>query len=912
MAEIIGDKEVIDPSVYATDELLRDGSSIHIRAIRPQDKPKLRQHFDRLSPESVYFRFLGYKKELTEQELARFTELDFVRHVGLVATLRRGAQEDFIGVGRYVRGDNPSRAEVAFAVLDEYQGRGIGTLLLTHLARIARASGITEFEADVLGENNRMLEVFGKSGFRVHRSSKAGVIHISISTVPTKQSLEASESREWLAAAQSMTRVLRPRSVAVVGASRETSKIGGALLANIRRGGFKGAVYPINPATAEVQGLKSYPSVSAVGKPIDLAVIALPAEAVEKAVDECARAGTQAVVVISAGFAEVSQAGREAERRLTELVRASGMRMVGPNCMGVINTDPAVSLNATFAPTEPLAGNIGMFTQSGALGIAILDYARRLGLGFSTFVSAGNRADVSNNDLLAYWKDDARTGVVVLYLESVGNPRKFARIARAVARQKPIVAVKSGRSAAGTRAASSHSAALANLDVAVEALFAQAGVIRTSTLEEMFDVVAMLSSQPTLRGPRVGVVTNAGGPGILLADACEAHGLTLPPLADQTLEQLRSFLPPRAGFSNPIDMTASASAQDYERAIATVGADPAIDALVAIYIPPMVTRPEQTAVGIANGAGKVPADKPVLTVFLSAAQAPASLGAGPRGRLPCYAFPENAAMALAAAYRFGRWRERPEGKSLSLEPFARDVVRAVIDRVMKDSTQPRWLEPRDLATVLRAAGIEAATAEQTSVADAPLVADQLGYPLVAKAIAPGLIHKSDVGGVIMGLRSAEEVAHATATLAERMRAIGKTLDAVLLQREISGGIEALVGVTTDPTFGPLVVCGLGGVSVEVLKDASFRLHPVTDVDGEEMISGLRAARLLDGYRGAPPADRKALLSVILKVSALVEAVPEMSELDLNPVKVLAPGQGAVVVDGRMRLEPLASRFETAR
>ncbi len=908
MAELINDGGLVDPRNYAADELLRDGRSIHIRAIRPQDKARLREHFGRLSQQSVYFRFLGYKKALSEQEIARFTELDFVRHVGLVATLGVDERESFIGVSRYVRGDDPSRAEVAFAVLDEYQGLGIGTLLLTHLARIARQSGITEFEADVLGENNRMLEVFARSGFGVHRSSKAGVIHISISTGLTKQSIEASETREWLAAAQSMGRVLKPRSLALVGASRDASKIGGALLANIRREGFKGAVYPINPSAAEVQGLKSYPSISAVGAPIDLALIAVPAQAVEQMVDECARAGVQAVVVISAGFAEVSQAGREAERRLTELARASGMRLVGPNCMGVINTDPAVSLNATFAPSEPLPGNIGMFTQSGALGIAILDYARARGLGFSTFVSAGNRADVSNNDLLAYWMSDPRTSVVVLYLESVGNPRKFARLAPAVARHKPIVAVKSGRSAAGTRAASSHSAALANLDVAVEALFAQAGVIRTNTLEEMFDVVATLAAQPIPRGPRVGVVTNAGGPGILLADACEAHGLTLPQLAEETLSELRSFLPDRSGFSNPIDMTASAGARDYERAVALVGNDPGVDALIAIYIPPMVTRPEEIAAGIANGVARVPSEKPVLTVFISTARVPESLNAGPRGQLPCYAFPESAAMALAASYRFGCWRARPRGESVSLEPFARDVVRAVVERVLKDSAQACWLEPRDLATVLRAAGIETAAAEQTTAAEAPTVADRLGYPLVAKAIAPGLVHKSDIGAVIMGLRSAEEVAKAVQTLAERVKNAGKMLDGVLLQREISGGIEALVGVTTDPTFGPLLVCGLGGVTVELLKDVSFRLHPVTDVDADEMISGLRSARLLDGYRGAPAADREALRSIILRVSALVEAVPEITELDLNPVKVLAPGQGAVVVDGRMRLHPPMRRF----
>jgi len=892
-----------DLRAYAVEELLRDGSSIHIRAIQPEDKAKLYEHFKRLSPQSIYYRFLGPKKELTEEELTRFTNLDFVNHVGLVATLKKGDREEFIGVGRYIRGGDPKRAEVAFAVLDEYQGRGIGTLLLTHLARIARANGISEFEADVLGENNRMLEVFAKSGFKVRRSSRSGVIHLWISTSETPQSIEAVETRERIAAARSVARLLRPKSVAVIGASRNESKIGGALVANLVRHGFRGPIYPINPNAQEIQGLKCYRSIGEVPGEVDLALIAVPAEAVERVIVECGKVGVKGVVVLTAGFAEVSAEGAEAERRIASLARASGMRLVGPNCMGIINTDQEIRLNATFAPVQPLPGNIGMFTQSGALGIAILDYARAHQLGFSTFISAGNRADLSNNDLLAYWMDDPQTSVVALYLESVGNPRKFARLAPEVARRKPVVAVKSGRSAAGSRAASSHSAALANLDVAVDALFEQAGVIRTDTLEGLFDAVSMLSSQPIPPGPKIGVVTNAGGPGILLADACEAHGLVLPTLSEPTLEALRAFLPPRSGLANPIDMTASASAEDYERAIALVGNDPEVDALVVLYVPPMVTNPEQIAVGIAAGAGKVPSEKPVITVFLSTAGAPEALSSGPRGRLPVYNFPEGAALALASAWRYACWRKRPRGQIMSLSRFAREVVRAVVERVLKDASEPVWVEARDLATILRAAGIACVEAEQTLPEEAPEVARRLGYPLVAKAIAPGLVHKSDVGGVIMGLVCEQDVAQAVKTLQERMAAIGKPLTGVLLQRQIDQGIEALVGVTTDPTFGPLVVCGLGGVFVELLKDVSFRLHPVSDIDAAEMITHLRSAPLLDGYRGTPAADRQALVAVIQRVSALIDVVPEMTEMDLNPVKVLPSGKGAIVIDGRMRLKP---------
>ena len=901
----VSNASVSDSSHYEAEEILRDGGSIRIRAIRPDDKARLVDHFQRLSQRSAYFRFFGAKKRLTDEELRRFTEPDFVHHVGLVATLREGEAERIIGVGRYMMHDTDHRAEVAFAVADEHQGRGIGTLLLEHLAPIARAHGITEFEAEVLGDNNKMLEVFAKSGFVSRRSVESGVVHVTFPTEETEQFLQASYARERLAAAQSVRSFLNPRSVAVVGASREAGAIGHTLVANVKRCGFKGPIYPVNPSAGEIEGLRSYPSMSAIGAPVDLAVIAVPAAAVEEVVTDCARAGVRGVVVISGGSAEVSEAGRAAEKRLHQLVRSSGMRMVGPNCMGVLNTDPAVSLNATFAPTWPPAGNIGMLSQGGALGLAILDYVRTLNIGISTFVSVGNKADVSSNDLLCYWADDPRTSVLVLYLESFGNPRRFGRIAPEVARRKPIIAVKSGRSAAGTRAASSHSAALASLDVVVDALFEQAGVIRTNTLEELFDVAALLSAQPVPDGPRVGVVTNAGGPGILLADACEAQGLKLPELAPETLQRLREFLPEQARLANPIDMIASASPEHFERAITTVGADANVDSVVVIYIPLFLTQVNEIAAAIARGAGAVPAQKPVLSVFLSSKGAPPILSGGPRGSLPSYSFPENAALALAKAERYGRWRQRPRGVPLGLDRFARSTVRAVIDRVMAQAQGPQWLQTKDLAMLLRSAGIDFAPAEQTTPAEAVATAERMGYPLVAKVVAPGVIHKSDVGGVIMGLESPEAVRAAADTLVERMRAIGAQLDGILLQREVRGGIEALVGVTTDPTFGPLVVCGLGGIWVEVLRDVAFRLTPVTDVDAAEMIAKLRASKLLDGYRGAPPGDREALISVVMRISALVEVVPELRELDLNPVKVLEPGRGAIVVDGRLRVGPLA-------
>lgn len=889
---------------YTADGILRDGASVHIRAIRPDDRTELARGFAELSPEAVYFRFFRVKHRLTDAELTQFTELDFGRRAALVATRRVGDEERIIAIARYAVTDDapgpPHRAEVAFTVGDAFQGRGLGTLLLEHLAVLARANGITEFEADVLGENNRMLSVFAKSGFRVRRSLADGVFHVSFPTEETAEHTAVTDRRTQTAAARSLRPILAPRAVAVVGASREPGSIGAALVENLRAAGFTGAIHPVNPHAESVGGLRCHPTVQAIGQRVDLAVIAVPAVAVLDVVQDCARAGVHGVVVVSAGFAEVSDAGREAQRMLVELVRSSGMRLVGPNCMGVLNTDPAVSLNATFAPTWPAPGGVGMLSQGGALGLAILDHLRGLNLGVSTFVSVGNRADVSSNDLLSYWAEDVRTRVVLLYLETFGNPRTFARLAPAVARVKPIVAVKSGRSGGG-RAARRHPASPARTDAAVDALFAHAGVIRTPTLEAMFDVAALLSTQPPPPGPRVGVVTNAAAPGVLFADACEARDLVLPPLAPATLESLRAVLPADAALANPIDLRATGTAEHYERALAQVGADPGVDAVVVLYVPPVVTRPDDVAAAIARGAGRVPAEKPVLAVFLSARGAPALLGTGPRGAIPSYSFPENAAEALAAAVGWNRWRARPVGSAFALGPFAREAVRAVVDRVLAGADEGGWLEPEDLATILRAAGVGFAEIVRATPEGAVGTAPRLGYPLVAKAVSPGLLPGSDLRGVERGLDGPDGLAAAVERLGARLAEHGRRLDGVLLQREVQGGIDALVGVTTDPTFGPLVTCGLGGSWIGLLDDVSYGVPPVTDVDAEEMLSRLGAARLLAGYRGAPPGDRAALVSTIQRISALADIVPELLDLELSPVKVLAPGRGAIVVDGRMRI-----------
>lgn len=894
---------------YRAEAILRDGASIAIRSLTADDRAHVQAVFRRMSPASVRHRFFASKRELTESDLDVLARLGDERHVALIAMIRDNERERALGIGHYLVLDDPRCAELAFEVGDANQGRGIGTLLLEHLAAIARARGITTFRAEVEADNSAMLDVFGKSGFSVQKTLDEHMFHIEFPTAETERFTAASGAREREAAARSLRVFFAPRSVAVVGVSA-TSKhsIGRAIFDNLIRAGFRRPIYPIHPTASEIAGRRCFPSISALsalatsgalGAPashIDLVIIAVPAQAVLAVVNECAVAGVRGIVVISAGFAEVGDV--EAERRLRERVRGAGMRMVGPNCMGVLSPDPSVRLDATFSPVYPPAGNVSMITQSGALGLAMLDYANELSLGIADFVSIGNSADVSVNDLLAYWHDEPRTKVIALYLESFGNPRTFAYLAPEVARDRPIVAVKSGRSAAGTRAASSHSAALASLDVGIDALFAQTGVIRTTTLEEMFDVVALLSSQPVPDGPRIGAVTNAGGPGILLADACEAHGLVLPQLAPATAEALRAFLPPEASVRNPVDMIASAPAEHFERAIELVGRDPNIDAVVAIYVPPLVTNPESVAAAIARGAAKLPDKTPIATVFLSSKGTPPVLSSGGRGAIPSYSFPENAALALGAAARYGAWRKRPIGKRLRLDAAREQAVRACVRAWRTGGALDRWLSFDEIAQLLVIAGVPMVEHRIARDPDAAVAAaHELGTPVVLKAIVPALLHKTDAGGVALNLATEAAVAAAAA----QMHARFPTLEAFLVQRQVPRGLEALVGMTKDPSLGPLLVAGIGGIAVELYKDVSFRVTPVSDRDAADMLDELRGRRLLDGFRGAPPADRPALIAVLQRISAIIELVPELVELDLNPVIVHPPGDGAIVVDARIRI-----------
>lgn len=695
-----------------------------------------------------------------------------------------------------------------------------------------------------------------------------------------------------------MKSFFEPRVVAVVGASRERGKIGSEILHNLIVDGFTGTIVPVHPTAREIAGLPACQRLLDIPGTVDLAMIVVPAAHVSAAVDDCIQKQVPAICIISAGFSECGEDGRREEAALVARIREAGSRLIGPNCMGLLNTDPRIRLNATFSPVYPPPGSVAMSTQSGALGIAILDYAKRLNIGFSSFVSVGNKADVSGNDLIQYWADDPRTSVILLYLESFGNPKKFSHLARRVARTKPIVAVKAGRSRAGSRAAASHTGALASSDIAVDALFRQAGVIRTERLEEMFDVAALLSHQPVPKGNRVVILTNAGGPGILAADACEANGLELPALSDATRHELRSFLPAAASVNNPVDMLASAPAGHYRHALGAILRDDNVDSAIAIFIPPVVTEPDAVAKAIAAAAHGI--DKPVLGVFMRAEGAPSSLAP-----IPSYAFPESAALALARVTTYGRWRARPVEPPVVVEGIDRTGIRAIVNNVA--TRGGGWATADEATALLRAAGIPiASSVTATGPDEAVRAAASIGYPVALKALGPTLLHKTERRAVTLNigdeasLRAAYEDYHA--------RFAGE-MTTVLVQQMIAHGVEMIVGAIHDPLFGPLIACGTGGVLVDIVADSTFRLHPLSASDAREMLNQLRGRQLLRGYRGSPPADEAALRDILLRVSELVSAAPEIQEMDLNPVVVLTAG--AWVADARIRLEETRSSQPSA-
>ena len=877
------------------DVILRDGRSLRLRPPTRDDADALLAFFGGLSKRSLYLRFHGFP-ELSPRLAESLLEPGWQERGALLGALVDDEGERVVAVANYVRLRDPKLAEAAFAVADEHQGRGIGTRLLEQLAQRAAEVRIERFVAQVLPDNRAMLGVFEAAGFELTRESESGELEVQFPIAPTESYREQVEARDHEAVVASLKPFFLPQSVAVIGASKRRGSIGGELFRNILEGDFTGVAYPVNRDGEPVSGVRAYRTIEEIPDPVELAVITLPGAAVIGAAEQALRKGVRALVVISAGFAEIGSEGLERQEQLLGLVRSYGARLIGPNCLGIAVSGP--SLNATFAARSAPAGNIGFSSQSGALGLALLEAAESRGLGLSAFLSIGNKADVSTNDLLEWWEDDDTTDVVLMYVESFGNPRRFARLARRVARTKPILALKGGTTATGQRAASSHTAALAGSDSAVDALFHQAGVIRAISLEELVDVAALLATQPELRGRRVAVLTNAGGLGILCADACEAAGLDLPGLGEGTRFALSELLAAEASVENPVDMLGGASAQSYAAALPLLLDDAQVDAVIVLFVPAVTSTADEVAAAIDKATADAASEKPVLAVILHAGGIPLALRRR-EAHVAAFLYPESAARALGRLAERAEWLRQPHGTVPAVDGIDRDAAERVIERVLTGGDDV-WLSPADTRELLLAYGLPLVPEQLADGPDeAAAAAEELGFPVVVKTAVPGA-HKTELGGIALDLPDVDAVRAAA-------ESIGGPL---IVQPMVPSGAELLAGVVQDPVFGPLVAFGPGGVFAELIGEAGFRIAPLTDRDADELVYGGKAGRLVRGFRGAPAADGAALADLLLRLARLCEDIPAVAELDLNPV--LALPDRCVAVDARVRVQrpELTTRAKT--
>ncbi|GAA4219941.1 acyl-CoA synthetase (NDP forming)/RimJ/RimL family protein N-acetyltransferase [Streptosporangium album] len=846
------------PAHWEAYVVLSDGGTAHVRPIRSADADRLRSFYSRLSEESIYFRFFGPRPRLSDREITRFTNVDYVDRVALIATIGT----EMVAVIRYDRIE-PGEAEVAFLVEDAHQGRGVASVLLEHLAATARERGIGRFVADVLPANQKMMAVLKQAGYTAQSRFADGVVRMTLDLTPTETSQEVTASREHRAESRSIERLLSPGSVAVVGAGREPGGVGQTVLRNLLGADFTGPVYPVHREVRAVAGVRAYPSVTAIDGEVDLAVLAVPADGVIEVVKECAEKGVRGLIVVSSGFGETGAQGRARQDELVRIARAYGLRVVGPNCLGIANTDPAIRLNATLAATIPGQGRVGFFSQSGALGTALLQRVAQRGMGISSFVSAGNRADVSGNDLLQYWEEDPQTDVILLYLESLGNPRKFARLSRRISRRKPIVVVKSGGTTQGVPIG--HAAPVLGLpDTVLSSLFEQTGVIRVEDLIQQFDVAQLLAYQPLPEGPRVGLVSNSDALALLAVDACARAGLEPLP---------------------PVNLGARAGAAAFGTALTSLIPD--VDAVVAIYMPPIPGGADEVAAELLRVSRDC--GKPVLATFEGRIGMLPELRVGTapeHGSIPSYAAPEEAVRALAHVVRHARWLKQPAGTYEEIE----GVDTAAAQRLVLAGLDEEVPAEADASELLACYGLTVWPAQVVgSPEEAVAAADRLGWPVVLKAADPEAAKRA--GTVRLGLSGPDGVREAFAGLKEQLGP-----DAVLAVQRMAPqpAVPTVVGVIEDSAFGAVVSFGLGEVTARLLRDEVYRLAPLAREDAAELVRSPRAAPLLFGEYGYPPVAVEALEDLLIRVGRLADDLPEVARLDLDPVLV---GESGVIVLG---------------
>lgn len=879
------------------DVLLRDGTIARVRDAVTEDRGGLVELHDALSDRDRYTRFFHIGDvdgvRFVEDLLPRLTSGEAVAKVAIV-------DGHVVGLASGTKTGHDGVAELALVVADRYADRGVATLLLEHLAVAAAGSGVTDFVAYVMTDNAAAFDVFRHSGFEITSIPHQETVEMRFPVRLTDQVLEAMISREQRADADSMRALLRPRSVAVIGASRRVDHAGHQVVRNLLRAGFTGTVHPVNLHCDFLLGLNCHPSISEVA-PVDLAIVAVPAVEVLAVVRECARSGVRNLVILSSGFAEEGPEGRRLQDEVLATARGAGMRMVGPNCLGIANTDPDVRLDATFSPMSVAHGRVAMMAQSGAVGIAALQRAEELGVGLSAFISAGNKADVSGNDLLMYAAEDDATDVIALYLESFGNPRKFSRVARRLAARKPIVALVGGSSRTGRQAAVGHTAAAVTSTSAVEALFRQCGVIGVDGLEQLLQTTSVLANQPLPGGRRVGIISNAGGPGILAADACERAGLQLATLGAETMARIREIVPDASSAQMPVDLGSGVDGEAYSEVVSTIARSGEVDMLIVLRtaLPTLSYASFARALRTALRSGPAGTVAPVTTVAVMLDQRgptrPISAGSH---RVPVFAFPEDAARALGPIAAYAQWRAESRSAVAEAASGSRVAARDVITRTSALAPEGGRLAEPDVRQLLGAYGIEVVPSVLAGGAeDAVDAAEWLGYPAAIKVADPDVVHRTDVGGVRLDLENADEVRLAAHEL---LRAPAEH-PGLIVQRQVPAGLELIAGVTQDEVFGPLVMVGYGGTYTELIGDRSFRLTPLSRADATAALAELRTAPLLSGYRGSPRLDAAAAEHLLVCLGRLADDLPEVAEIDLNPV--IVHERGVSVVDAKIRLRP---------
>ncbi|MBO0906744.1 bifunctional GNAT family N-acetyltransferase/acetate--CoA ligase family protein [Arthrobacter sunyaminii] len=886
------------PEYWEADVVLRDGGTGHLRPVTPGDAQALQEFHMRQSQSSIYLRFFTYKAKLSNKELARFTNVDYKDRVAFVITIG----SEIIGIGRYDRLDDPTEAEVAFNISDGHQGRGLGSILLEHLAAAARENGIRRFSAEVLPENRKMIGVFADAGYEVRRHFDDGVIALDFNIDPTDKSRAVMESREHRAEARSVADLLSPSSVAVIGASREWGTVGYQLLEHIIEGGFTGSVYAVNPEAFELAGMVSYARIGDVPEPVQLAIIAVPYDQVQKVVEECARAGVKGLLVATAGFADDGERGLARQRRLVRHARANGMRVVGPASLGLINTRPGVRLNASMAPSMPEAGGLGLFSQSAAIGVLLYAAAQRRSLGLSSTISAGNRADVSGNDAMQYWEDDTDTRVVGMYLESVGNPRKFSRIARRLATSKPVIVAKSD--VTGLQLPPGHAVRTTQAPAgALDAMLRQSGVIRVNTNEQLMDVAQIAVSQPLPAGRALAIFSNSAALGRVVADA--AVGL------DLEVRSLQTDLALDTGMSVALPLL---------RATVTKAlADDAVHAGVVTLLP----SPGLTMEKIAQCLQECVAEsgKPVVAAFTGIMDPTAHVEGllteggreedGRQSGLPCFSSPGAAVSALASLVRYTEWAARDHGhfvEPAGVDPDgAHALVEKLLSRVSGDGLMR--LSAEETTQLLSFYGVQLLPSVPFSTGEeAVAAADSLGWPVVIKTMDEHLRHRLDLGGVRMNISTPEELLTNIAQMKQSLEPYGSF--ELEVQTMAPSGQGCTVRAIEDPLLGPVLSFGLAGDAVNLLDDWAHGIPPLTDTDVADLVRAPRASGKLFGYQGLPKADVAALEDLISRLALLKDEHPEIALLEINPV--LVSTTGVTVLSADVRLGNPQQRTDSAR